>query len=197
MLPSLPARKSSMPGRAFPTPNTSSIQSAKLPASKKAFTGSQTAPRTCFAGQNSGRAKYSGYRAEWALKVRWAASAFPSGTGHSIPAGRANPPAPPPSTGSAHSGPVRQVPTSILPRAAAGEAPAWPWKKNSPSKAPAPDGRSPQPPRQTRVPARRRLPGNASLYPKIVCTLLCPGCQGGDQNQRQCHGQAAQQKTAG
>ena len=47
------------PGYIFPT---SSMQSAKLPANIKTFTGSQTAPRTCFAGQNSGRAKYSGYR---------------------------------------------------------------------------------------------------------------------------------------
>ena len=40
-------------------------------------------------------------------------------------------------------------------------------------------------------------PGTQVCTQKTVCTLLCPGCQGGDQNQRQCHGQAAQQKTAG
>ena len=40
-------------------------------------------------------------------------------------------------------------------------------------------------------------PGTQVCTQKIVCTLLCPGCQGGDQNQRQRHRQALKKETAG
>ena len=74
MLPSLPACRSSMPGRAFPAPNTSSVQSAKLPASIKAFTGSQTAYRTCFAGQNIGARKPRRVLSSMYVSLFWALS---------------------------------------------------------------------------------------------------------------------------
>ena len=63
-----------MPGRAFPAPNTSSVQSAKLPTSIKAFTGSQTAPRTCFAGQNIGARKPRRVLSSMYVSLFWALS---------------------------------------------------------------------------------------------------------------------------
>ena len=50
------------------------MQSAKLPASIKAFTGSQTAPRTCFAGQNIGARKPRRVLSSMYVSLFWALS---------------------------------------------------------------------------------------------------------------------------